>query len=86
MNGYVIEGLGAQSVQIFGTHRGGSMREFGGILTQGHILRGEWSGAPVVYQSVHESVGLVAFLCGFSDLNTEIVRVGLRSVITTVFR
>lgn len=86
MNGAIIEAQRAQGIQVGRPHAALLMGQPGGKFTQGAIHRRQRGLAPVTDDGMHERVGRVGIGVDMTDLDTEIVGVGLRSVVTAHLR
>jgi hypothetical protein len=77
----VVEPMSAQRVQVGGRHLVLVARELGGEHTQRPIDRAERRASPIADDGVDVGVGLRRVGDQLPDLFTEVMRVGLRSVV-----
>ncbi len=85
MNCAIVEAMLPQGVEVSTRHRSLAVREVRRKLTERRIGRCQVRAAPVPDHRVDEGVGLFGIRNVFGDLGTEIVGVGLRSVMAGRF-
>ena len=85
MDGRVVEAVGAQPVKVCGRYLALAVRQLGGVLAQGSIGRSERGRPPVRDDGVDEPVGVRLVLILPGDLCTEVVCVGLNSIMAVEF-
>lgn len=81
VDGPVVEAMPAQFFEIFGGHLILMMREFGGEVTQRPVGLRQRCAAPVAGHRAYKLVRFVRVIDDLLDLFTEVVCVGLNSIV-----